>query len=192
MGNEGWKNLDEVWIPPIEEGGFQEDIVIRKPIAPITLNETKPAEAEAPQNPPLKEPAAVEPEKTAEPYNGEDATVLLADLDDYGGEDATVLLTQEVTFTAWLKRVNTGEKVQIDKAEFVIGKSRDADYVIRDNVTISRKHARIKKTEDGYYLEDMGSSNHTFIDGVMVTEPVKLISGTMFQLSKEIFEFTLV
>lgn len=229
MSGNGWKNLDEVWIPPIESEGFQEEIVIRKriePAAPI-VKEEKPEsvsvkiEEEKPESTPIiveeekTEPVSVkieeekpesasmivEEEKTEpvqaaeaeeEVYDGEDATVLLSDPDEYDGEDATVLLAQEIVFTAYVERKSTGEKVCVDKERFIIGKSSSADYVIKDDKTISRKHAAISKTADGYYLEDLGSSNHTFVNGTQITEPVKLINHTMFQLSKEEFEFTLV
>lgn len=187
MENDGWKKLEEVWIPPIEKEGFQEDIIIRRPVVPMCKRVTKEAEPKAVSATVKSEPMA----DIAVPYKGEDATILLSDLEKYDGEDKTVLLNQEAALAAWLERVNTGEKVLIDKEEFVIGKSSSANYVIQDNVTISRRHAMIKKTEEGYYLEDMGSSNHTYIDGMMITEPVKLVSGTIFQLSREMFEFTI-
>lgn len=249
MGQSGWKNLDEVWIPPIETEGFQEEVVIRKRIEPapavVEGAEAEPESAIVPEiaNAPevtkapeavpeitsapeiAKAPEAVPeianapeavPEITEEPevqsawkqtveggsescvlseedtYDGEDATVLLSDSDEYDGEEATVLLAQEIVFTAYVERKSTGEKVCIDKDCFVIGKSSSADYVIKDDKTISRKHAAINKTADGYYLEDLGSSNHTFVDGTQITEPVKLINNTVFQLSNEEFEFTLV
>ena len=215
MSGSGWKNLDEVWIPPIESEGFQEEIVIRKRIEPAVtiVEEEKPESApmivEEKKTEPVSvneeekaEPASVNEEEKTEPapaeeaeeevYDGEDATVLLSDPDEYDGEDATVLLAQEIIFTAYVERKSTGEKVCIDKERFIIGKSSSADYVIKDDKTISRKHAAISKTADGYYLEDLGSSNHTFVDGTQITEPVKLINHTMFQLSKEEFEFTLV
>ena len=31
----GWKNLDEVSIPPIERKGFSSNVIIRKPVEPI-------------------------------------------------------------------------------------------------------------------------------------------------------------
>lgn len=154
MDNNGWKNLDEVWIPPIEKIGFQENVIIRRPIAP--------------------------------------ATVLLSASEESFEESPTVLLTEEIVFSAWLKRTSNGEKIQIDKDEFIIGKSGAADYVIYDNATVSRQHAVIRKMEDGYYLEDLKSANHTFVDGVMITKPVKLVNGSVIWLSKEAFIFMLI
>ncbi len=50
----------------------------------------------------------------------------------------------------------------LDQEAYTIGKKRgEADLVLED-LSISRLHARIVKEEDGYYLEDMNSTNGTF------------------------------
>lgn len=112
-------------------------------------------------------------------------------LEPYNGEDATVLVTPEKESCAYIKRLKTGEEVKVKKEGFIIGKSLEVDYVIKDNPTVSRRHAEISYTEDGYYLEDLGSSNHVFVAGKWITEPVKLTNGVVFRLSEdEEFEFT--
>ena len=65
------------------------------------------------------------------------------EIESYFGEEPTVLLQQDTKICAFLKRKKTGEIVEIAKSEFVIGKSAEADYVIKDNPTISRKHLKI-------------------------------------------------
>ena len=44
-----------------------------------------------------------------------------------------------------------------------IGRGKDNDIVIFDN-TASRNHARIKKTQEGYLLTDLGSFNGTQVN----------------------------
>ena len=110
--------------------------------------------------------------------------------DSYSGEDATVLITPEKESGAYIKRLKTGEEVKVKKEGFIIGKSSEVDYVIKDNPTVSRRHAEISYTEDGYYLKDLGSSNHVFVAGKCITEPVKLANSVVFRLSEdEEFEF---
>lgn len=105
-------------------------------------------------------------------------------------EEATVLVFQGLEPRAYIKRQKTGEEIEVKKTGFVIGKSTEADYVIKDNATVSRKHAKITYTPDGYFLEDMGSSNHVFVDGCRITEPIKLTVDMVFRLSEdEDFEF---
>lgn len=50
------------------------------------------------------------------------------------------------------------------KNEIRIGRHPDNDIVI-DNIKVSRHHARIKKEGNFWYIEDLGSSNGTFVDG---------------------------
>ena len=74
----------------------------------------------------------------------------------------------------------------------MIGKSSEADYVVSGNPTVSRKHARIVKEENGYMLEDLNSSNHIFLEGKRMTAPVRLTDKTRFRLSEdEEFEFSI-
>ena len=52
-----------------------------------------------------------------------------------------------------------------DKFPFLIGKSKlKCDYVIDKNV-ISRVHARIIKKNNNFFIEDMNSTNKTFVNG---------------------------
>jgi pSer/pThr/pTyr-binding forkhead associated (FHA) protein len=46
----------------------------------------------------------------------------------------------------------------------VVGRDEGADVLI-DNPSVSRRHAEIRLTDDGWVVEDLGSSNGTFIQG---------------------------
>lgn len=56
------------------------------------------------------------------------------------------------------------------------------------NATISRQHARLEQIEGKVFLEDLQSSNHTFIDGKQIDEKYELSDQKIFQLSDEKFE----
>jgi uncharacterized protein YlzI (FlbEa/FlbD family) len=92
----------------------------------------------------------------------------------------------------YLVRKRTGEKIIVNRNIFKIGKeSTYVDYCIEDNATISRSHADIIKRLDGFYLKDMGSLNHTFLNGVKLVPGMqkKLENGCLVQLSDEVFEW---
>ncbi len=59
-------------------------------------------------------------------------------------------------------------EVEITKAEFTLGRHSDNDLVLLES-RISRRHARIVKTPQGYVLEDMGSRHGTFVNDASVT-----------------------
>lgn len=92
----------------------------------------------------------------------------------------------------YLVRRSTGEKIVINRNIFKLGKDAAyVDYFVDNNPTVSRSHADILRKKDGYYAKDKGSLNHTFVDGKKL-EPetsVKLRSGSLLQLSDEVFEF---
>ena len=53
--------------------------------------------------------------------------------------------------------------------ELVIGRSEDADLSVPDG-GVSRRHAVIKLTTNGYVIEDLGSRNGTYVNGNKMTE----------------------
>ena len=101
-----------------------------------------------------------------------------ADID----EDATVFAPFKVRCLI-LERVKTGKQIKVDSGEFTIGKQTENDYVIKDNPMISRKHARIYQRDCNFWLEDLNSLNHTFVNDKVISEPVKLIPEMKFRLS---------
>jgi adenylate cyclase len=53
--------------------------------------------------------------------------------------------------------------VQLLKQETTIGRSKENDIVLLDH-TVSRKHAKITKTDRGHFLSDLGSYNGTLVN----------------------------
>ncbi|MBN2240021.1 MAG: FHA domain-containing protein, partial [Dehalococcoidales bacterium] len=64
-----------------------------------------------------------------------------------------------------------------------IGRSPENDIVL-DHPAVSRKHAQIiqKETGDIYVLEDLGSSNGTYVNGIKVVQPVTLNKGDIIRI----------
>ena len=63
-------------------------------------------------------------------------------------------------------RTRTGERINLDKAEFKIGhKVSDVDYVVSDNSAISRVHCVITKRNGVCFIRDNHSTNGTYING---------------------------
>lgn len=92
----------------------------------------------------------------------------------------------------YLIRVKTGERIDINKDEFRIGKSRtDNDYSISDNGAISRKHLKIIIDNDNYYALDDSSTNGTYIDDVRIKagEATQIKPGQLLRLADEELNF---
>jgi two-component system, cell cycle response regulator len=77
--------------------------------------------------------------------------------------------------------LNAGEVFALDRAETILGRGRDANVGI-DDVGISRRHARIARSEAGrYILEDLGSANGVFVNGRKVRR-AELANGDRIQV----------
>jgi adenylate cyclase len=67
-------------------------------------------------------------------------------------------------FTPYGKIINR----EIGKDLLPIGRAEENEIVLADH-TASRRHARIRRTQDGFFLEDLGSHNGTFVNDERVT-----------------------
>jgi adenylate cyclase len=65
---------------------------------------------------------------------------------------------------------NDGRRLNfpISKDKITIGRSEDCDLTLASDKTISRRHAQIQKTNEGYLLTDLGSYNHTKVNEKLV------------------------
>jgi two-component system cell cycle response regulator len=67
-----------------------------------------------------------------------------------------------------LTGLQAGRLLAVDAAEVIIGRTADADLVV-DETGVSRRHARIARNpEGGFYVEDLASTNGTFIGAARV------------------------
>jgi len=64
-------------------------------------------------------------------------------------------------------------ELEIGTDDVVIGRSTDCNWVISSGA-VSRRHARIRRQSGAITIEDLGSSNGTFVNGVRLSEPKAL------------------
>ena len=88
---------------------------------------------------------------------------------------------------ALLIKVGNSREIQL-KPETVLGRQAECDVLLTEGHT-SRRHARLVHAEDGYWLEDLGSSNGTFINGKRITGRVKVASGDRLRFDVEEYDF---
>lgn len=63
--------------------------------------------------------------------------------------------------------------LRVDDTPYVIGSDEDCDGVIKSDF-VSRRHAKITKTEEVYFIEDLNSSNGTYVGGELLNCRVKM------------------
>jgi len=73
----------------------------------------------------------------------------------------------------------------LNKDEVFIGRELINDVVISDP-EVSRRHAKLMKRNDDYFLEDIGSTNGTYVKGQRVKKQIKLKNEDLINLSKNV------
>lgn len=110
-------------------------------------------------------------------------------------EDKTELFeeTQAVSqrYPTLIRRL-TEEIIPIDKAVFRIGKEENSvDYIVTNNIAISRSHADIISRGGRYFVFDLRSKNKSYINNrVLPAEhEVEIFNGDVLKLANEEFVF---
>ena len=85
-----------------------------------------------------------------------------------GGESSVV----EEAYFLVISGEGIGRFIKLERDEYVIGRdAATADIVFHDDA-ISKRHARVRMRDGMVEIEDLGSSNGTFVDGREITKTV--------------------
>jgi len=72
--------------------------------------------------------------------------------------------------------------------EIVIGRSSELDMVLVEDM-VSRKHAKIITDDKTVTIQDLGSTNGTFVNGVQIDRPRKLVNGDVVRVGETELRF---
>src|SRR5512142_2642718 len=78
-----------------------------------------------------------------------------------------------------------GATFSLQGDQLVIGRDTSSAIAIND-AEVSRKHARLNYQGGKYVIEDLGSTNGTFVNGQRLVSPVVLKSGDVISLGEQI------
>lgn len=121
-------------------------------------------------------------------FYDEEATGLLNKNDDFENES----FNRQHVHYASLYRVSTGETVFISKPVFRVGKEKSCvDYFVDNNDKISRSHADIITRGQKYYVIDLNSTNHTYINNQLLSAQfeIEIEDNNTLLLANEEFVF---
>jgi hypothetical protein len=77
----------------------------------------------------------------------------------------------------------------LDSAPVTLGRSADNDMELGDDEFASAHHARVEPRRDGVWVEDVGSTNGTFVNGMKLAGPRKLVAGDVIRVGETDLRF---
>jgi hypothetical protein len=80
-----------------------------------------------------------------------------------------------------------GASVNLSEQQILLGRANDATIVINDDYASSR-HARIFPQDGQWIVEDLGSTNGTYLDRQKVTRPTPVPVGVPIRIGKTVLE----
>jgi len=150
-------------------------------------------------NPPPKVPAMVgttllTKEEPSYPLGSVGTTVLNQVVQKQPSVGTTVL-KPVVKRTACLIRIKNHERIFINKPMILIGRDlENLDCNVHDNTAVGHQHAHIIQRGDNYFIVDLNSRNHTYVNEMMIQGGIEtpLSDGDMIMLADEKFTFKII
>jgi serine phosphatase RsbU (regulator of sigma subunit) len=85
-----------------------------------------------------------------------------------------------------VKGPNAGRQFPLDGPSTILGRQADATICL-ESQSVSRHHARILEENGAFYVEDLHSSNGTFVNGTRVRDRVPLGTQDVLQIGPYVF-----
>jgi FHA domain len=83
--------------------------------------------------------------------------------------------------------VNAGAVASLNGGPILLGRGADATIRLDDDY-VSTRHARFVPNGDEWYVEDLGSTNGTYIGSQRITTPTRVGTGVQVRMGKTIAE----
>jgi pSer/pThr/pTyr-binding forkhead associated (FHA) protein len=80
--------------------------------------------------------------------------------------------------------VEVGHEFDLDSSPLTIGRGGTNDVPLEGDEFASARHVRIEPRRDGVWVNDLGSTNGTFVNGVQLDRPRKLVDGDVVRVGE--------
>lgn len=81
----------------------------------------------------------------------------------------------------------TGESAELAPGLVLIGRGADCQLILDDDY-VSTRHARVVAADGGIYVEDLGSTNGTYVNGSRITAPTTISTSDTVRIGKTILK----
>ena len=104
-----------------------------------------------------------------------------------GGRGSTARRKGPTELVVLRGNVTKGKRVKLRGSGHTVGRSPDADIII-DDPYASDFHARVSAEDGQTRVEDLGSTNGTYVNGRRITAPTGVVKGDTVQIGKTMLE----
>ena len=80
------------------------------------------------------------------------------------------------------------EEIPLTHELIILGRAAECDVVLADQ-RVSRRHAEVRRQEEGFILRDLGSTNGTWLNGRRLNAPALLHDGDVIEIGSARFTF---
>jgi hypothetical protein len=77
-----------------------------------------------------------------------------------------------------------GRDFELNSAQLTIGRGGQNDIAIRSDEYASARHARFEPRQDGVWVQDLGSTNGTYLNGARLDRPRRLADGDVVRVGE--------
>ena len=85
--------------------------------------------------------------------------------------------------------LNEGDIYPIEATTLTIGRNGDNNLALEGDEYASGRHARFDARRDGIYVDDVGSTNGTFVNGIRLTGRRRLVPGDVIKIGETELRF---
>jgi hypothetical protein len=80
--------------------------------------------------------------------------------------------------------IDEGTDFELNSAQLTIGRGRQNDVAISTDEYASARHARFEPRQDGVWVQDLGSTNGTYLNGARLDRPRRLTQGDIVRVGE--------
>jgi pSer/pThr/pTyr-binding forkhead associated (FHA) protein len=85
--------------------------------------------------------------------------------------------------------LSEGEDFELNSAQLTIGRGNQNDVAIGTDEYASARHARFEPRQDGVWVQDLGSTNGTYLNGTRLDRPRRLSRGDIVRVGETDLRF---
>jgi FHA domain-containing protein len=80
--------------------------------------------------------------------------------------------------------LDEGDELTLNSSALRLGRGSDNDVNLARDEYASSKHARVEPRRDGVWVEDIGSTNGTYLNGIRLTSAKRLAPGDVVRIGE--------